>query len=393
MNAAIATVLRKELRETLRDRRTVFSALLFGPLFGPILFAIMISLTLDRAVGEMDRRIELAVGGIEHAPNLVKFLTQNGLSIVTGPVDDHIGRRDVGRGTLELLLIVPEEHGAQLLAGDPAPLELIYDSSDTETARDAGRVRALLAAYAQRIAALRLQVRGVDPILMAPLAIRDIDVSTPAGRSVLLLGMVTYFLLFSTLMGGLYLAIDSTAGERERGSLEALLTLPVARSAVISGKMLATCCLMGLALAITVAAFTVSLAQVPLEQLGMATQLRTLTAIAIFAIVVPFIPFGAALMTVVASFTRSYKEAQTWLTAVLLIPTLPILFAGIYGLKPTTSLMLVPSLSQHLLITSLMKGETPALPDVALSAGSTLGLGLVLGWIATRLYRSEGILG
>ena len=393
MKRAIATVLLKELRETLRDRRTMFSALLFGPLFGPLLFAIMIALTLDRAVGELDRTVEVAVGGMERAPNLVHFLEENGVAARSGPDIEEVGRREVSAGTYDLLLIVAPDYAAALLAGEPAPIALVYDSADTEVARDTARIRALLQGYAQRLAAMRLQVRGVDPVLMAPLAIQDVDVATPAGRSVLLLGMVTYFLLFSTLMGGLYLAIDSTAGERERGSLEALLTLPVARSTLIMGKMLATCCFMAAALAITLAAFAVSLAWVPLERLGMATQFGPVTALAIFGIVLPFIPLGAALMTVVASFTRSYKEAQTWLTAVLLIPTVPILFAGIYALRPSTALLLVPSLSQHLLITSLMKGETPGLVDVAISASATFAIGLALGWVATRLYQREGILG
>jgi sodium transport system permease protein len=321
------------------------------------------------------------------------FLAENGVATAPGPDDENAAREAIAGDAEELVLIVPPGYGDALGHGEPAPLMLIYDSADTEVARDVARVRAVLQGYSQRLAALRLQARGVDPAVISPLAIRDVDVATPAGRSLLLLGMVTYFLLFSTLMGGLYLAIDSTAGERERGSLEALLTLPVARSTLIVGKMLATCCLMALALAVTLTAFALSLNRVPLEQLGMATHFGPATALGIFGILLPFIPLGAALMTLVASFTRSYKEAQTWLTGVLLIPTVPILFAGIYGLKATTSLMLVPSLSQHLLITSLMKGETPAALDVAISAGATLALGLVLGWIATRLYRREGILG
>jgi sodium transport system permease protein len=393
MMTAIVTVFAKELRETLRDRRAMFSALLFGPLLGPVLFAIMISLTVDRTVGELDRTIRLAVGGLEHAPNLVQFLVENGITVTAGPEREVAGRRALATGTHRLLLIVPAAFGADLLAGEPASVALLYDSSDAEMARDAARIRRLLQGYSERLAALRLQIRGVNPDLIAPLAVEDMDVATPAARSVVLLGMVTYFLLFSTLMGGLYLAIDATAGERERGSLEALLTLPVPRAALITGKMLATCCFMAAALAITLGAFTVSLARVPLEQLGMATHFGPTTAVAIFAIVLPFIPLGAALMTTIASFTQSYREAQTWLTVVLLIPTVPILFAGIYALRPSRSLMLVPSLSQHLLITSLMKGESPAPASIAISASATLLAGLALGWVATRLYRREGILG
>ena len=129
---------------------------------------------------------------------------------------------------------------------------------------------------------------------------------------------MTYFVLFAVLMGGLYLAIDSTAGERERGSLEALLSLPVARAALVGGKILATCAYMCLSLAISLAAFVVVFRFVPLERLGMSANLGAGTALEFFAICLPFVPLGAALMTLVASFTRSYREAQTYLTSVLL---------------------------------------------------------------------------
>ena len=112
-----------------------------------------------------------------------------------------------------------------------------------------------------------------------------------------------------------------------------------------------------------------------------------------FLVMIPFVLFGAALLTVVASFTRSYKEAQTWLSLVLVVPTLPIAVASLYGLKPAAWMMLVPSLSQHLVITELIKGSPVPVSFFLLSVGSTLALGLALAWLAARLYRREAILG
>ena len=105
-------------------------------------------------------------------------------------------------------------------------------------------MRGTLEAYGQQIGTLRLVANGVNPSLLRPLLVDDLDVSTPAGRSVLMLGVLTYFLLFATLTGGLHLAIDTTAGERERKSLEPLLTLPVTRASLLLGKMAATVCYM-----------------------------------------------------------------------------------------------------------------------------------------------------
>ena len=98
-------------------------------------------------------------------------------------------------------------------------------------------------------------------------------------------------------------------------------------------------------------------------------------------------------MTLVAAYTRSYREAQSWLAAVVLVPTLPIVFASLYQVQSRTSLMWVPSLSQHLLIGSLLRGEDPPALHVLLSAGVTLAAGIVLAKVAARLYERERILG
>jgi sodium transport system permease protein len=175
--------------------------------------------------------------------------------------------------------------------------------------------------------------------------------------------------------------------------LEALLSLPVARSSLVGGKVLATCAYMCISLALSLTAFVCVFRFVPLERLGMSGNLSPGTALIFFAICLPFVPLGAALMTFVASFTRSYREAQTYLTTVLLIPTLPIAFASIYSLKTRSSLMFIPSLSQHLLMTSVLKDEPIAAHDVWTSAAASLGLALVLMVLTARHWRRESMLG
>jgi sodium transport system permease protein len=204
---------------------------------------------------------------------------------------------------------------------------------------------------------------------------------------------MTYFVLFGLLMGGLYLAIDSTAGERERGSLEALLSLPVARAALVGGKVLAACAYMCISLALSLTAFVWVFRFVPLEKLGMSANLGAGTALIFFAICLPFVPVGATLMTFIASFTRSYREAQTYLTTVLLVPTLPIAFASVYSLKPTSKLMFIPSLSQHLLMTSVLKDEPIARLDILISAAASLSVALLLFTLTARHWKRETMLG
>jgi sodium transport system permease protein len=390
---ALLTVFAKEFLENLRDRRTLMSALLFGPLFGPLLFGLMVSRMLNQSVLEWDEPLRLTISGSEYAPGLTRYLEAKGVTLTKANLSENEARAAVRGGAVPVVLIIPKEYGPRFQAAAPAPVLLVADSADSQTRKSADRARIILGGYASSIAQLRLQIRGVNPLLAVPVAVNDVDVATPAGRAVVVLGFMTYFVLFAVLMGGLYLAIDSTAGERERGSLEALLSLPVARSSLVGGKILATCAYMCISLALSLMAFVCVFRFVPLERLGMSANLGVGTALIFFAICLPFVPLGAALMTFVASFTRSYREAQTYLTTVLLVPTLPIAFASIYSLKTQSSLMFIPSLSQHLLMTSVLKDEAVAALDVWVSAAASLAVAVLLMVLTARHWRRETMLG
>jgi sodium transport system permease protein len=390
---ALLTVFGKEFLENLRDRRTLISALLFGPLFGPLLFGAMVSRMLNQTVIESDETLRITVSGGTYAPGLIRYLVSQGVQLTHTALTESQASAAVRSGGAQVVLIVPAEYPSRFSAGMPAPLLVVADSADSQARKIADRTRIILSGYSSGIAQQRLQVRGVNPLLALPVAVNEVDVATPTGRAVVVLGFMTYFVLFAMLMGGLYLAIDSTAGERERGSLEALLSLPVARGSLVGGKILATCAYMCISLAISLIAFVCVFHFVPLERLGMSTNLGIRTALILFAICLPFVPLGAALMTFVASFTRSYREAQTYLTTVLLVPTLPIAFASIYSLKTHASLMFIPSLSQHLLMTSVLKDEHIAPLDVLVSAAASLSLAFVLIGLTARHWRRETMLG
>ena len=393
MMRTLATVFRKEVLDNVRDRRTLASALIMGPLFGPILFAFVINLSIERSLDDADRVTELPVIGRQHAPNLMRYLESHNIDVIDGPADRQAALDAVSNGVHDVVVIVPPEFGEKLATATPARIELITDQSNTQADREARRVRGALYAYNQELASLRLTARGVSPLALRPLNIDEVDMSTPSGRSAILLGMMSYFFIFALLMGGMYLAIDTTAGERERGSLEPLLALPVTRNQLLLGKLAATCLFMALSLSLSLASFFVALGFMPLDELGMTPNFGPATVGAAFLLLLPFILLGAAVMTLVASFTKSYREAQTWLSVVLLAPTLPILIVSILTLRPRLEFMFVPSLSQHLLLIDMVKNEPLDPLHVAISVCSTLLFGALLTWICARLYRREGLLG
>ncbi len=390
---AIWRVFVKEFRENLRDRRTLFSALIFGPLFGPVIIAAALSLSFRNAGAQADRPLYLTVSHAERAPDLMAYLREHDVRIKPVAEGESAARREVAAHRGRVVLLVPEDFGSRLEAGRPSPLLLLADESNTDSARSVGRIADLVDQYGTTIARLRLMARGLDPLLTVPIVLHPIDISTPAARSALVLGGLSYLVVLTMLMGGIYLAIDATAGERERGSLEPLLTVPVRREYLLYGKILAACAYMTLSLVLTVTAFWIVLRFVGLERFGMSADFGPRVALGIVLACLPLVPAGAALMTWVAAFTRSYREAQTYAGLVLLVPTLPLVFADALGLQPRAALMAVPSLGQHFIIMSLIRMQPLPAAYVALSVCSTLLLGALLVFAAGRLYRREALLG
>lgn len=389
----LLTVFLKELVDNLRDRRTLASALIMGPIFGPVLFAFIINLSIERSLDDAETTMDLPVIGQAYAPNLVRYLESRNIDIVAGPADAAAAAAAIKTGLHDVILVIPEAFGEQLGNAIPAKIELYSDSANTQGEKEARRARRALNSYNRQLASIRLSARGINPLILRPINIDDIDMSTPSGRSAMLLGMMTYFFIFAMLMGGMYLAIDTTAGERERGSLEPLLSLPVTRAQLILGKITATCVFMAFSLLLSLLSFYVVLRFMPLEQLGMTPNFDLRVVVAAFWLLAPFILLGASLMTLVASFTKSYKEAQTWLSVVLLAPTLPILIVSILTLRPQLEFMFIPSLSQHLILVDMIKNEPLNGLHVAISVVSTLTIGALLTWVCARLYRRESLLG
>lgn len=389
---SIATVFQKEIRDNFRDRRTMLSALVFGPLFGPIFFAIVISMTLKQATGAAEKPLPLAIIGAANAPNLVSHLESEDTEIKRLDIAVDQAVETVRSGEEEMILIIDETFAEDWDNVNVARVQLVLDNADNSASRQARRARGMVNAYASQIGAMRLMTRGIDPSIARPILIDEIDTSTPSGRAALILGMLSYFLLFAMLAGGMYLAIDSTAGERERGSLEPLLTLPIKRSSLLIGKLAATCFFMTLSLAIALTAFATVLRFIPLQQLGMSVNFGPVQALTAFFVTVPFALIGASLMTLVASFTKSFKEAQSYTTFAMLVPTIPIMIAAVMNMKPSLEWMVVPSMSQHLLILDLVKGEPLQPLFIAVSVASSAVIGVLLTYVSIWFYKRESLL-
>lgn len=380
------TVLCKEIIENLRDRRAMASALLYGPLVGPVLFATMLTLILGQQRQAAEKPLELPVAGAEHAPELLRWLRAQGVQVLDAPADPEQAIREQRH---DVLLSIPDSYPQAWREGEPARVDLLMDGSRQAAQTQVARADALLQRYARQTGLLRLQVRGIAPQLSAPVIVAHRDLSTPQSRSVLLLSMLPYFLILSAFIGGMYLAIDCTAGERERQSLEPLLMTAAPRDQLLWGKWLATASFAGASLLICVLAFAVSMRMVPTAGLGIDLRLP-LSAVALIALLVlPVALLASGVQLLVASFAKSFREAQTYLQFLILVPAVPSVIVAINPVKLEAWMAAVPLLSQSLLITAVARGEVPPALTVLLSLFTTGAAGALFTAVAVRLFRRE----
>ncbi|MDA1313079.1 MAG: ABC transporter permease [Acidobacteria bacterium] len=385
--APLLVVLRKELVDGIRDRRSVMSALI-PPLMWPLMISLMLNFAAEKR--RQADEIKIPVVGAEHAATFVDWLgQQRGVEVVEGPDDPYTAVRE---GDVNFVIVIPEDYNELFAQAKPVELELVTDGSDNDAAPFVSRARRLIEGYGRQIAMLRLVARGVSPAVASPLRIKDIEVSSVQQRAAMVMAFLPMFLVLAAFMGGMQIAIDTTAGERERGSLEPLLVNPAPRLAIVAGKWLASVVFACVSVVLTFFLLLRALERVPLEALGLRFELGAPEIGAALAAVIPLALLASGLQILVASFARSYKEAQTYVSFLMFVPMAPAFAVMFSGIDPQPWMAPIPLLGQHVLLTEALKGE-PASLGAYLAAGVTV---TVAGWLCvlmtTRLFRREKII-
>jgi len=385
----VLVVLRKELADNFRDRKSLVNSLL-SALLGPLMLLLLLYVLGSVSSSRAERPLELPVAGGELAPGLIAFLEQRNVEVLPAPADPEAAVR---AGDTEAVLVVGASYPERMAAGLPAPVQLVADTSRQSAAPAVERATRLLEAYAGQLGALRLQARGVSPSVVTALAVEVVDTATAQSRAAGLLNILPYFLIFAVFVGGMGLTIDMTAGERERGSLEPLLLNPLGRGELVLGKLAASLVPTLLSVLIALAGFAAVINVAPLDrQLGVSLSLDPLAFLGIFLITLPMALLAGALQMIIATSARSVKEAQSYLGFLPLIPALPGLFLAFIPIRPALWMMLVPTFGQQLLINQLMRGEPVSPLFVAVSAAITLAAGALLALAAVRLFGRERVL-
>lgn len=388
--SAFGTLVSKEIRDNLRDRRSLFFALLYGPVLLPLLMIGPMLFSINQFSVDYETPREIPVEGSEYAPNLIQFLEQHYIDATDAP-EDYTDQLD--SGTLDVVLEIPSVYPSAFQQGQPAELLLHFNSAAEDRQSVRRQLRNVLEQYHNQTRSQRFSARGIDERLFEPLNIRSLDRSEDPQELLFLAYLVPFLLMFSMLMGGYYLAVDTTAGERERRSLEPLLSLPLPRYQIMLGKLTAVLVFVTLAMVLPLLSAFALFSFLPqdLVDLGLVLGGRTF-AIALL-IHLPAAALIATFLITIAAFARDTKEAQTHLSFAMMLPVLPLFALQFLNVPRDTLTMLVPLLSQFQIMELAIFGNPVPGHFLLASTLSTLFGAVVLGGIAVRLYRRESMMG
>ncbi|MFO0635480.1 MAG: ABC transporter permease [Nannocystaceae bacterium] len=289
------------------------------------------------------------------------------------------------------MLVIPADYGERFRASRSVRVELMVDNSRNETRSKVRRTRRVLESYAAGIGAQRLLLRGIDPQVAAPVAVAEVDLATPQQLAANVLNVIPMFVMMAAFIGGMYVATDSTAGERERGSLEPLLANPVSRTALVLGKWLATAALSGTSLLLTLVTAGVALSRAPLEELGVQASFGLDQAAIVCLVMLPVALLAAGLQLVVATFARSFREAQTYLSVLTLAPMLPGVMLTVMPLDQARWTLVVPILGQQQVLMDVIRGDAVGPAQLLVPSAIVLVLGLVCVRATAWLFGRERI--
>ncbi len=382
---ALWCVMRKELLDIGRDRRTLFMALFLGPLLYPLMMFGMNFMAEQRLKTELDKRLDVPVIGAERAPQLMAFLATHGIHPASPPEDLALA---IVNQEVDVALVIDPGFAESWHGGRPAMVEIMRDSTRRSSEIPVKRVEAALEGYSREIASLRLLARGISPSVIAPLAIGSRDLATEeAKRGVILAVLLPYLLILSSFIGGSYLILDATAGERERQSLEPLLATPAARGAIVSGKIAAACVIGLLSLLLTLLAFKLS-AQMGTSAARM-LDVRFAAIGRMLLVLLPMLLIGTSLLTFLAATAKSMKEAQSHMVWLMLLPMVPSFVLMVNPIKTEAWQFAVPFLAQNQLLLKIIRAEPVPMQVWGIYLAASLALAALLWFAAVRRYQQE----
>ena len=380
-------VFRKEFLDALRDRRTLMAVLASSVLLGPLLLLALSGLIASLEAKAEQR--EVVVVGIENGPSLKNYFERQTWVIKTAPADYERLLRDSKLG--DPVLRIPKDFETALLRGDVPELELVSDSANKQSQSGAQRVAGLLRGFTQERVGLSLAVRGVSAELLVPLKVQELDLAGTQTRAAQFTGMVGFMVLMAVLAGALNAALDSTAGERERGSLEPLLMNPVAGLSLVVGKWGAVASVSMLIAVLSCVSFLPGQWLLRSDTLQAMFQFGWREVGLFLVVLLPFAAAASAVLMAVAIRCKSFKEAQANSTVVMLAASLMPMFSMFSQTGEEAWHLWVPALAQNTLMLRVLKGEGFTTTQVVVPLIVCVLLSAAALWFVARKLRGVAV--
>lgn len=378
MNKIIAMV-RKELIDAARDKRSVMAGLYYA-IGTPLIMCGLFMVLIGQLTSPDD--LKISITNPDKAPDLVRFLSNKGIT------QGEAGAKDLKA----IELIISPDYAKQMNQGKGAEITIVADNSEEKLQNSIRRLEKQLQAYSAEMGSLRLIARGIDPRVVQPLKVNVHDQATTDSKGGMILGIAIFTMIYSVFISGMNLAIDTSAGERERNSLALLLSHPLTTRQLVLSKIIAVglFALLGLVLILLVS--KVAYTFVPWQELGFSFSVSiTSEFMALMLLVgIPVALMAACLQLFVSFMAKTFKEAQSYLTMVLFVP-LALSMAASYNIAPDV-LQWLPVSGQQQALMDFIKGKDMNMLQLLVSTLGTLAIAVILAFGMEKSLKSEKVI-
>jgi len=380
-------VARKEILDSSRDRRTLLVSLLTAVAAGPVFLVLIFNLIASQA--DRARELKLPAVGIASAPALAAYLVRNQVTLSEAPPDYEA---KVRAGELDVVLVVDADFAKDVDEGRQGRVRLVSDRSRDRAQASIRQAETLLRGYNRLWGGQRLLLRGISPVVGDPLAIEDFDLATPQQSGSIVLFLVAFYGLLASVMGGMAVSLDTTAGERERQSLEPLLMTPARPIELVVGKWIAVSIFNLLVVVITLCGFYLTLAFAPLPAVGIPFLFSEREFGRFLLILLPVALMIPAVLLYFGARGRTFKEAQASVSILMFVVSLAPAVQLFLQQKEPPWLVLVPVSGQYTLLRQALRGEAIDVLQLGLSYVVPVVLIVVSLTAVARLLSRESIL-
>ena len=388
----IATIFKKEMKEVLRDKRMLYLIILMPFFLYPVLFTLIGSIGASQQEKLTTEKVTVWLSHTaEGTPIQALLIQDSSLRVMTKA----FVQEDLDSLKKTMGILVPADYEQRLAAGQSAEVTILADQSQDVLDLRAGILARQLAAVSDQVLSKRLTDQGLSPGFATPIVVNNVDLSPQDTGSRIMASFLPMMILLFIFIGCIYIAIDITAGEKERRTLQTLFTTPSATGEIIAGKFLAVAAVGIVSATMNILSLVVAM-NIQVYLLGgsnssFSLQLAPVAWVWLVILVLLATLFLGALSLAVVLLANSYKEAQSYVSPLMMIVLVPALMASMPGIELNYQTALVPVFNVALSIVALLKGNfDPALLGVV--AAASLVYGILALYLASLTFGNENVI-